>query len=175
MEISNEAFGANIAGSIILGDLGVTLTTPEMYELEQQVHDLEQGLEEDERSLQDPAVLLGEDSKFLTDEFEVEDLGLTDAILDQIEEQSELSLISGIFLMPLIRSNSAENIFPSKSRISCVQDLNPFNEDNFIDKHFAKMSSGGTKKAKVYFNKQPNQIKAIMFANAEGPTRRKWV
>lgn len=173
MDISNEAFGANIAGSVILGNLGVSLTTPEIYALEQQVHDLAQGLEEDERNLQDPAELLGEDSKFLTDEFEVEDLGLTDTILDQIEEQNELSLINGVFLMPLIRSNSAENVFPSKSRIAGIQDLNPFNEENIIDKHFAKISSGDTKKTR-FLQRQPNQIKALMFANSEGPTRRKW-
>jgi hypothetical protein len=173
LEISTEAFGANIASSLIFGDIGVTLSTPALYDTKMKTADTQQGLEEDERNLRDPRDILGDDSKFWTDDLAVEDIALTDSVITNIQEEEDLSEINSMLFAPLIKSNSSENIFPSESRVAGVQDLNPHNEENIIDKYFATRTSGEAKKAK-FIQKQPNQIKSILLASDTARTRRKW-
>ena len=173
IEMDTDTFASNIAGTVVLGKLGISISTPVMYDTKMEVKDFQQGLEEEERGNQDPRDVLGQDTKFWTDPLEVEDLNDTDAVLSLLEEQEELTEINNTLIAPIIRSNASANIFPSESRIKGIQELNPLNEENMIDKYFAKRPLGEQRKGK-FVQRQPNQIKSLFLASAETGTRRKW-
>ena len=170
MDISEEAYSMNIAGSVVLGGFGVTVSSVENYEFKVVNKDLTTGLDEDERPFIDPRDILGEDTKFATDKILADFEADSVSELTNIEEQEDLTEITSTFMSPLIKSEG--KLFAKNIKPMSVADLNPYLEENFIDNKFGSETQGNTKKAN-FLRKQPNQIKSIFLGDRSG-TRINW-
>ena len=157
----------NVANSITLASMGVTLASPAAFDLSVKQEDLLLGLEgssDDDLFGVDPRDVLGENTKFATDRLEPIDLAV-DGAYDSVEiQQEDYSSASNIFLGASIFSE--KDNFPIVKTRSVIA-YNPTNENNFVDRRLNKFDNSDNSEAKKqeFMSMLPNQAKSIMLGS----------
>ena len=170
--ISLDATKINIGNSITLGALNVTVTSLETFNKKVATNDYSSGLEIEEAKNLDPKIMLGQNTKFATDPFEVEDISVAEELeIKELEEQKELVELTSSLVAPLISATS--DLFPKTSSARKIEDLMSFEKNNIIDSYFDNKENGIVAK-KAFLDDLPNQIKSIILGTSE-QTRKDWV
>jgi hypothetical protein len=156
--ISVEDTNINLYDSIFMTELGISISTPAQWAAEVSYEQDIYGAEEDQEDMAIPEDLMGEDTKFATDRIETEEQSILEIIQDPKEDNSAFA--RGL-TSALVDSN--RDLF-TQGGIKSIAEMDPRNENNIIDEHFASMVAGESKKS-AYLQELPNQIKSIFLGH----------
>jgi hypothetical protein len=170
MDVDKDTFLANVSNSLTLHGLGVTIATPQEFQVKELKADVKSGRDREELSLLEPNSFLGDDSRFITLKIDEDDEVLENNINQLLEGQEDLTEISNVLIMPITKST--RGVFSAPSRIKKIQLLNAINEENAIDRFFGTFTDGETRK-KRFISALPNHIKSILLGDS-GSTSKNW-
>ena len=170
-----ESLSINVANSISLSRMGVSVTSPATQALfERQENQILAMAGSDDENLfgVDPKDVLGPNTRFATDRLEPLDLSVDDSLEPAEGKQADFSSVSNLFVGASIFSN--EGNF-SDSNLQGVRKYDPTNEDNFVDKRldkFNKSKDAQVRKQK-FMSMLPNHAKSIMLS-ADPRVNKNW-
>ena len=154
----SETIHVERASAELAASLGISLLTPSQYIREQTVDETSDTQITSVADLIIPEELMGENTKFATDPFEVEEEVLNED--GTIVEIDNTEILTGLG-SSIIRSST--NVFENSKTIP-VNKFNPKNPENIIDKIGDKKENGTALKER-FIRSLPNQIKSIMLSN----------
>ena len=159
--ISVEDANINLYDSIFMTELGISISTPAQWAAEVSYEQDIYGAEEDQEDMVIPEDVMGEDTKFATDPFETEEESISEIIQDSENLEDNSAFARGLTSV-LVDSN--RDLF-TRGKVKRIAQLDPSNEDNIIDKIFARGEDGESKKI-AFIRKLPNQIKSILLSSS---------
>lgn len=169
LDISREAYGSNVANSLVMGNLGLTISSGKDFEQIELNRRSREGEETRQFSSLDPEEILGEGAKFITDKITKEETATLEDIESRgIEEEEDLSEISNVVVFPLLSSD--DEVYTVGKLRNGIESISPRNPENLFDNMFSGMNNGEERKRK-YLSGLPNQIKSLTLGQRGGASK----